>query len=167
MLMGKLMHSGLYNWHYHTEPEAHLNGRRIYWPRGKVLGGSSTINGMIYVRGNALDYDRWAQMGLHGWSYAEVLPYFRRSERHLERRDVYHGRDGSLAVCRARGGNELFDAFDKLRQDVTIIIVEHNLDLVLALADRAYVLERGTVVHEGPARPLLQDLDLRRQVLWL
>jgi choline dehydrogenase len=111
MLMGKLMHSGLYNWHYHTEPETHLNGRRIYWPRGKVLGGSSTINGMIYVRGNALDYERWAQMGLHGWSYAEVLPYFRRSERHLERRDAYHGRDGSLAVCRARGRNELFDAF--------------------------------------------------------
>ena len=62
---------------------------------------------------------------------------------------------------------ELFDAFDKLRQEVSIIIVEHNLDLVLALADRAYVLERGSVVHEGPAHPLLKDLDLRRQVLWL
>jgi branched-chain amino acid transport system ATP-binding protein len=60
-----------------------------------------------------------------------------------------------------------FDAFDKLRHEVSIIIVEHNLDLVLALADRAYVLERGTVVHEGPAHPLLKDLDLRRQVLWL
>jgi ABC-type branched-subunit amino acid transport system ATPase component len=62
---------------------------------------------------------------------------------------------------------ELFEAFDRLRNEVSIIIVEHNLDLVLALADRAYVLERGTVVHEGPARPLLHDLDLRRKVLWL
>ena len=111
MLMGKLMHSGIYNWHYHTEPEPNLNGRRIYWPRGKVLGGSSTINGMIYVRGNAHDYDRWAQMGLHGWSYAEVLPYFRRSEGHVERRDEFHGRDGLLTVCRARGRNTLFDVF--------------------------------------------------------
>jgi choline dehydrogenase len=111
MLMGKLMHSGLYNWHYHTEPEPQLNGRRIYWPRGKVLGGSSTINGMIYVRGNAHDYDRWAQLGLPGWSYAEVLPYFRRSERHAQRRDEFHGLGGELSVCRARGRNELFDVF--------------------------------------------------------
>jgi ABC-type branched-subunit amino acid transport system ATPase component len=62
---------------------------------------------------------------------------------------------------------ELFDAFDRLRREIAIVIVEHNLDLVLALADRAYVLERGSVVHEGPARPLLTDLELRRQVLWL
>jgi choline dehydrogenase len=111
MLMGKLMHSGLYNWHYHTEPEPHLNGRRIYWPRGKALGGSSTINGMIYVRGNRHDYDRWAQMGLSGWSYDEVLPAFRRSESHVERADEFHGREGELTVCRARGRNPLFDVF--------------------------------------------------------
>ena len=76
MLMGKLMHSRIYNWHYETEPEPELDNRRIYWPRGKALGGTSTINGMIYVRGNRHDYDRWAQMGSAGWSYAEVLPYF-------------------------------------------------------------------------------------------
>ncbi len=113
MLMGKLMHSGLYNWHYRTEPEPHLNNRRIYWPRGKALGGSSTINGMIYVRGNAHDYDRWAQMGLPGWSYDEVLPAFRRSETHVERADNFHGKHGELTVCRARGKNELFDVFVK------------------------------------------------------
>ena len=113
MLMGKLMHSGLYNWHYHTEPEPELNGRRIYWPRGKALGGSSTINGMIYVRGNRQDYDRWAQMGLTGWSYEDVLPAFRKSEAHVERNDPFHGGSGELTVCRARSSNILFDLFVK------------------------------------------------------
>ena len=111
MLMGKLFHSGIYNWRYHTEPVHSLDGRSLYWPRGKVLGGSSTINGMIYVRGNRHDYDRWAQMGLPGWSYDEVLPAFCRSEGHLERDGAYHGTEGELTVCRARGVNPLFDAF--------------------------------------------------------
>ncbi len=111
MLMGRLFHSGLCNWRYHTEPVPTLEGRSLYWPRGKVLGGSSTINGMVYVRGNRHDYDRWAQMGLPGWSYDEVLPAFRRSEAHVERDDVYHHRAGELTVCRARGRNPLFDRF--------------------------------------------------------
>lgn len=111
MLMGKLFHSGIYNWHYHTEPEPHLNGRSLYWPRGKVLGGSSTINGMLYVRGNRHDYDRWAQMGSSGWSYADVFPAFLRSEGHLARDDAYHNQDGELTVCRARGDNKLHDLF--------------------------------------------------------
>ncbi|MDF8357230.1 GMC family oxidoreductase [Ensifer adhaerens] len=111
MLMGKLFHSGIYNWHYHTEPEPHLNGRSLYWPRGKVLGGTSTINGMIYVRGNRHDYDRWSQLGLPGWSYDEVLPAFRRSETHVERKDAFHSGDGELTVCRARGNNPLMDVF--------------------------------------------------------
>src|SRR5579883_274393 len=111
MLLGKLMHSRIYNWQYKTEPEPGLNGRRIYWPRGKVLGGSSTINGMIYVRGNRRDYDRWSQLGLSGWSYSEILPYFRKSEGHVERRDAFHGAEGSLTVCRARGKNPLFELF--------------------------------------------------------
>ena len=111
MLMGRLFHSGIYNWRYHTEPVPSLDGRSLYWPRGKVLGGSSTINGMIYVRGNRHDYDRWAQMGLAGWSYDDVLPAFRRSEGHAERDGAYHGGKGELAVCRARGANPLFDVF--------------------------------------------------------
>lgn len=111
MLMGKLFHSGIYNWHYHTEPEPYLNGRSLYWPRGKVLGGTSTINGMIYVRGNRHDYDRWSQLGLHGWSYDEVLPAFRRSETHIQRKDAFHSGDGELTVCRARGNNPLMDVF--------------------------------------------------------
>ncbi|RVB78699.1 MULTISPECIES: choline dehydrogenase [unclassified Mesorhizobium] len=111
MLMGKLFHSGIYNWHYHTEPEPHLNGRSLYWPRGKVLGGTSTINGMIYVRGNRHDYDRWAQMGATGWSYDEVLPAFLRSETHVQRNGAYHNAEGELTVCRARGWNSLLDVF--------------------------------------------------------
>lgn len=111
MLMGKLFHSGIYNWHYHTEPEPYLNGRSLYWPRGKVLGGTSTINGMIYVRGNRHDYDRWAQLGLPGWSYDEVLPAFRRSEAHIQRNGEFHNVDGELTVCRARGHNPLMDVF--------------------------------------------------------
>ena len=111
MLMGKLFQSGIYNWHYHTEPEPYLNGRSVYWPRGKVLGGSSTINGMLYVRGNRRDYDRWAQLGLPGWSYEEVLPAFRRSEGHIQRKDDFHNSEGELTVCRARGSNPLHEVF--------------------------------------------------------
>jgi choline dehydrogenase len=111
MLMGKLFHSGIYNWHYHTEPEPYLNGRSLYWPRGKVLGGTSTINGMIYVRGNRHDYDRWSQLGLPGWSYDEVLPAFRRSEAHIQRDGEFHNAGGELTVCRARGHNPLMDVF--------------------------------------------------------
>jgi choline dehydrogenase len=111
MLMGKLFHSGIYNWHYHTEPEQNLNGRSLYWPRGKVLGGTSTINGMLFVRGNRSDYDRWAQMGCTGWSFDEVLPAFLKSESHVERHDAYHGASGELTVCRARGWNSLLEVF--------------------------------------------------------
>jgi choline dehydrogenase len=69
-----------YNWYYETEGQLNLNNRRLYWPRGKGWGGSSSINGMIYIRGHARDYDRWRQMGCEGWSFADVLPYFKRAE---------------------------------------------------------------------------------------
>ena len=111
MLMGRLFLSGICNWRYHTEPVPALGGRSLYWPRGKVLGGSSTINGMVYVRGNRLDYEHWAQMGLPGWSWDEVLPAFLRSEAHMERGGAGHNRAGELTVCRARGTNPLFDLF--------------------------------------------------------
>lgn len=111
MLMGKLMHSGIYNWGYQTEPEERLNGREVYWPRGKVLGGSSTINGMIYVRGNRADYDGWSAEGNPGWAYEDVLPLFKRSERHEDRNGRYHSQQGELTVRRARGANPMFDAY--------------------------------------------------------
>ena len=99
-----------YNWRYRTEPQTHLDNRRIYVPRGKVLGGSSAINGMMYVRGHALDYDRWVAEGAEGWSYAEVLPYFRRCENHATRADDYHGGDGPLGVITTSQDNPLYDA---------------------------------------------------------
>ena len=100
------------NWNYVTEPQPGLDGRQIKWPRGRMLGGSSSINGMMYMRGNAADYDQWAQMGLPGWSYAEVLPYFRRSECAPERAgSPFHGTGGELRVTRARGDNPLYAAF--------------------------------------------------------
>ena len=100
------------NWNYATTPQAHLDNREIKWPRGKVLGGSSTINGMMYMRGNSADYDQWAQSGLTGWSYADVLPYFRRSENNPGRAgSLYHGQEGPLAVGKARGENPLYADF--------------------------------------------------------
>ena len=72
------MNMSRYDWGYRSEPEPHLNNRRLACPRGKVIGGSSSINGMVYVRGHAMDYDYWAETGAYGWAYADVLPYFRR-----------------------------------------------------------------------------------------
>jgi choline dehydrogenase len=100
-----------YNWAYQTEPEPYLDGRRIGHPRGRVLGGSSSVNGMVYVRGHARDYDRWAQSGCRGWSYDEVLPYFRRAETHGGGADDYHGDDGPLHVTLGESANPLCQAF--------------------------------------------------------
>ncbi|TPG09929.1 choline dehydrogenase [Sphingomonas oligophenolica] len=87
----------VHNWGFWTEPESHLDNRRLWWPRGKGLGGSSAINGMIYARGNPGDYDDWAQRGLPGWSWDSVLPYFKRLERHHRGGDL-HGSDGPLHI---------------------------------------------------------------------
>jgi choline dehydrogenase len=99
------------NWYYHTEPEPYMDGRVMYCPRGRVLGGSSSINGMVYIRGHARDYDRWAQGGLHGWSYADVLPYFRRAESRDKGPDPYHGGDGPLHVSAGHTRQPLFQAW--------------------------------------------------------
>ncbi|MFO1068579.1 MAG: choline dehydrogenase [Geminicoccaceae bacterium] len=100
------------NWFYHTEPQAHLDGRRLYWPRGRVVGGSSALNAMVYIRGHAFDYDRWARdEGCPGWSYAEVLPYFRKAETRSVGGDAWRGDAGPLRVWAADTPNPLFDAF--------------------------------------------------------
>jgi choline dehydrogenase len=104
---------GVSNWGFWTEPEPHLNNRRLWWPRGKGLGGSSAINGMIYIRGHARDYDQWRQMGLNGWSYAEVLPYFRRSETLDTGADAYHGGEGPLNISHAKADNPIFQGVIK------------------------------------------------------
>lgn len=109
--LAKPLANDKYNWFYHSEPEPHLNNRRLYCPRGRVLGGSSSINGMAYVRGHARDYDRWAQSGLSGWSYADVLPYFRKAETYERGPDDYRGGDGPLNVSAGACENPLFQAW--------------------------------------------------------
>ena len=99
------------NWSYDTATEEHLDGRRLWWPRGKVLGGSSAINAMCYIRGVAGDYDRWAAAGADGWDWHSVLPYFRRSERNSRGGDALHGDAGPLHVADLRHVNPLSQAF--------------------------------------------------------
>ena len=105
------MNNPRYNWFYHTEPEPHLNGRRMHTPRGKVLGGSSSINGLVYIRGNPLDFDRWQREGATGWAYRDVLPYFKRSETRQEGGDAYRGDGGKLATRYGSLSNPLHAAW--------------------------------------------------------
>ena len=108
---GHVVNSGKYNWNLQTEPSPGLDNRRVPYPRGKVLGGTSSINGMIYIRGNPADYDEYAALGNRGWSYREVLPYFKRSENHASRRNEFHGDEGPLRVTTGNDQNPLYDAF--------------------------------------------------------
>ncbi|MEM7430760.1 MAG: choline dehydrogenase [Pseudomonadota bacterium] len=107
------MNGTTYSWNYETEPEPHLDGRKLHCPRGRVLGGSSSINGMVYIRGNALDYDGWAEAdaSLKDWDYAHCLPYFRKAETREGGGDEYHGDDGPLYVTRGDHIGPLFKAF--------------------------------------------------------
>jgi choline dehydrogenase len=95
---GKTFADPSVNWCYETEPDPGAGDRRVFWPRGKVLGGSSSINGMVYIRGQAEDFDHWRQLGNNGWSFDDVLPYFRRSEHRTRGADKFHGTDGPLFV---------------------------------------------------------------------
>jgi choline dehydrogenase len=103
--------SDKYNWYYESEPEPYMNDRRMYCPRGRVLGGSSSINGMCYVRGHALDYDRWAGNSLPSWSYSHCLPYFRKAETWEHGEDDYRGGSGPLNVTDGACKNPLYNAF--------------------------------------------------------
>jgi choline dehydrogenase len=96
-----------YDWRFFTEPEPNLGGRRLHTPRGKVLGGSSSINGLVYVRGNPLDFERWETEGARGWRYRDVLPYFRRAERRAGGGDRYRGGEGKLDTCQGPLANPL------------------------------------------------------------
>lgn len=110
---GQLVPEKEYNWYYYTEPEPHLNSRKLFWPRGKVMGGSSSINAMIYIRGHARDYDQWRQMGNAGWAYDDVLPYFKRAENSERGKGKYHGVGGPLSVTTRRYEDILTHSFLK------------------------------------------------------
>jgi choline dehydrogenase len=99
------------NWGFETAPQQEMDGRKLFWPRGRGYGGSSSINGMIYIRGHARDYDQWRQMGLAGWAYRDVLPYFKRSENNARGEDPWRGEGGPLHVADPPHWNPLFRAF--------------------------------------------------------
>jgi choline dehydrogenase len=116
----RTMHDPAYDWCYRTEPDAGTAGRRIDWPRGKVLGGSSSLNGLLYVRGQREDYDRWAELGNAGWSFAQVLPYFRKSEDQERGADDHHGVGGPLKVSDLRLRRPIADHFVAAAQEIGI-----------------------------------------------
>jgi choline dehydrogenase len=105
-----------FNWGYETAPQAVMKGRRMYWPRGRLIGGSSSVNAMVYVRGQPGDYDHWRQLGNAGWSYDDVLPYFRKAERNERLRDRFHGADGPLNVAERPYTNPLSRIFVEAAQ---------------------------------------------------
>ncbi|MCW8885670.1 MAG: choline dehydrogenase [Motiliproteus sp.] len=116
----KTMHNPKTDWCYMTEPDPGINGRQLQWPRGKVLGGSSSLNGLLYVRGQKEDYDDWAALGNKGWSYDEILPYFKKSEDQERGADKYHGVGGPLAVSNIRIRREICDKFIAAAEQVGI-----------------------------------------------
>ena len=116
----KTMHDPKVDWCYETEPDPGIAGRQLQWPRGKVLGGSSSLNGLLYVRGQAEDYDRWAELGNTGWSYNEVLPYFKKSEDQSRGESKYHGVGGFLKVSDLRLRRPIADFFIKAATQIGI-----------------------------------------------
>jgi len=134
---GKTMWSDTYNWRFQTDPDPNMNGRRIYWPRGKTLGGSSSINGLIYIRGQREDYDHWAALGNTGWSYDDVLPYFIKSEGNERGAVPYHGGDGPLKVSDIGAKHELIEAFIDGAQQIGPSSVRRTRDFNGALQEGA------------------------------
>jgi choline dehydrogenase len=116
----KLFKNPKVNWMYQTEPEPGLDGRQVFQPRGKVLGGSSSINGLVYIRGQHADYDRWRQLGNVGWSFADMLPYFKKAENQQRGESEYHGVGGPLNVSNHRQNDPLSDAFIQAATQVGI-----------------------------------------------
>jgi choline dehydrogenase-like flavoprotein len=108
---GKTFADPSVNWCYETEPDPGAGDRRVFWPRGKVLGGSSSINGMVYIRGQAEDFDHWRQLGNTGWSFDDVLPYFKRAEHQTRGADAFHGTDGPLCVSDVPDRHPICEAF--------------------------------------------------------
>src|SRR3954454_5560363 len=110
MAFGKLFKTQ-YDWDYSTAPEPFCDRRRIYLPRGRMLGGSSSMNAMVYIRGNRADFDEWRDLGHDGWGYDDVLPYFKRAEDTERGASEFHGAGGPLSVCEGRSLNPLLDAW--------------------------------------------------------
>jgi choline dehydrogenase len=162
-----------WDWHYRSEPEPRFNGRASYIPRGKALGGSSSMNAMLYVRGVRLDFDEWREAGCTGWGWSDVLPYFKRSERNVSKKDELHGQDGPLTVSDRRSDNKLIEAwiasataagyafnkdFNGARQDGVGYFQLTQRDGVRASTARAFL--RPAV--DRPNLEILTDAHVRR-----
>jgi choline dehydrogenase len=159
-----MMQFGLYRWSYQTVPQKHLNDRVIGDWRGKVLGGSSSVNGMIYCRGSASDYDRWEESGNPGWGYRNVLPYFQRAECHQLGASDYHGGEGPLRVSRSTINNPMAKAWLQAAQQAGIAYNEDingcfregvgPTDLTISGARR--MSTAATYLREARSRPNLE-----------
>lgn len=137
-----------YNWYYHTEPQTGLDGRVLYWPRGRVWGGSSSLNAMVYIRGHAEDYNRWHREGATGWDYEHCLPYFRKAQHHELGASRYRGGEGPLRVSRGKTKHPLHQAFLEAAQQAGYPLTEDM---------NGYQQEgfgwMDMTIHEGSARP--------------
>ncbi|MBG6154805.1 choline dehydrogenase [Labrenzia sp. EL_159] len=138
------MNMPFYDWGYESEPEPHLGGRRLATPRGKVIGGSSSINGMVYVRGHACDFDTWEEMGASGWGYRHVLPYYKRMEQNPQGQEGWRGTDGPLHVQRGTKWNPLFHAFrDAGRQAGYGVTEDYNGERQEGFGDMEMTVHKG------------------------
>ena len=158
------MNMGIYDWGYRTEPEPHLNGRRLAAPRGKVVGGSSSINGMVYVRGHAEDFNGWAETGADGWSYADVLPYFQKMETSHGGQNGWRGHSGPLHVKRGDRKNPLFQAFIEAGAEAGFEITEdYNGEKQEGFGPMEQTIYRGKRWSAANAylRPALKRSNLR------
>jgi 4-pyridoxate dehydrogenase len=142
--MGKMHEYDMFNWGYHTEPEPNMNGRRIEAMRGKVLGGSSSINVMAYTRGHRGDYDRWAQKGAHGWSYADVLPYFKRAETWEGGENRWRGGSGPVGTEFAKTSDPLYEAWlDAARAAGLPVTADYNGSRQEGFGRSQYTIRNG------------------------
>lgn len=161
--MGKLLAWGLYDWGLSSEPEEGLDGRRLKAPRGKVLGGSSSINVMAYTRGHPGDYDRWAANGATGWSYADCLPYFRRSETWEKGANPWRGDSGPLGVEYARTDDPLFDAWQAAAVEMGFpILGDYNSEPPVGFGRSQYTIARGR--RASTASAYLRPVRSRRNL---
>ncbi|CTQ52495.1 Choline dehydrogenase [Roseibium album] len=138
------MNMPLYDWGFESEPEPHLGGRKLATPRGKVIGGSSSINGMVYVRGHACDFDTWEEMGANGWGYRHVLPYYKRLEHSHGGQSGWRGTDGPLHVQRGTKWNPLFDAFKHAGEQAGYgVTADYNGERQEGFGDMEMTVHRG------------------------
>ena len=142
--LGEMHRRHMFDWGYESEPEPNLNGRRIEAMRGKVLGGSSSINVMAFTRGNPGDYDRWAQNGAEGWSYNDVLPYFKRVESWEDGENIWRGADGPIGVQWAKTKDPMFDAWMEAAKDAGYPIVhDYNAQTQEGVGRSQYSIRNG------------------------